>query len=58
MLRFSLSPIFSYDADQGSIAFNGVDIRELTHMSLRALSAVVPQEAILFNDRLSPYPGV
>ncbi|MDR1356463.1 MAG: ABC transporter ATP-binding protein/permease [Tannerellaceae bacterium] len=39
-----------YDVDKGSIAIDGVDVREATLHDLRALMGNVNQEAILFND--------
>jgi len=41
-----------YDATQGVIEFDGVDIRHLTKSYLRSLMAVVPQEPILFNNTI------
>ena len=39
-----------YDANKGSILIDGVDVRDVTPFSLRALMGNVNQEAILFND--------
>lgn len=39
-----------YDIEKGSIALDGVDIREATLFNLRSLMGNVNQEAILFND--------
>ncbi len=39
-----------YDVNQGSIAIDGVDIRNLTKKSLRNQMGLVTQDAILFND--------
>lgn len=39
----------SYDPQQGSIMFDGVDIRNVTQESLRSQIAVVPQEVDLFS---------
>ncbi len=39
-----------YDVQQGSIAIDGIDIRQLAVADLRALMGNVNQEAILFND--------
>jgi ATP-binding cassette subfamily B protein len=41
-----------YDATQGRITVDGIDIRELTLESLRAAMGVVPQDTVLFNDTL------
>jgi len=43
MLRF-------YDPSSGQITLDGIDLREIKLESLRSLTAVVTQEAILFND--------
>ncbi len=45
----SLLPRF-FDPDSGRVAIDGVDIRDLTLKSLRALVGIVTQETILFND--------
>jgi ATP-binding cassette, subfamily B, bacterial MsbA len=45
----NLLPRF-WDATQGRIAVDGVDIREATLSSLRAQMALVTQETVLFND--------
>lgn len=39
-----------YDVDKGSIAIDGVDIREMSQESLRRNIGVVPQDTVLFND--------
>ena len=39
-----------YDANKGSILIDGIDVRDVTPFSLRALMGNVNQEAILFND--------
>ncbi|MBR3608671.1 MAG: ATP-binding cassette domain-containing protein, partial [Bacteroidales bacterium] len=39
-----------YDVEKGSILIDGVDVRDVTPFSLRALMGNVNQEAILFND--------
>ena len=39
-----------YDPTEGSILFDGVDIRKVTTRSLRSLMGIVTQEVILFND--------
>jgi ABC-type transport system involved in Fe-S cluster assembly fused permease/ATPase subunit len=41
-----------YDVQQGSIAINGIDIRQLTQASLRAAIGIVPQDTVLFNDTI------
>jgi subfamily B ATP-binding cassette protein MsbA len=45
----NLLPRF-YDVTEGSIAIDGVDIRELTLKSLREQIGLVTQETVLFND--------
>lgn len=39
-----------YDAQQGRILIDGIDIRDVRTRDLRALMGIVNQEAILFND--------
>ncbi|MBT8253001.1 MAG: ABC transporter ATP-binding protein [Flavobacteriaceae bacterium] len=39
-----------YDVNDGSIAIDGVDIRDLSKRSLRQLIGLVTQDSILFND--------
>lgn len=39
-----------YDVNQGQIAINGVDIRDLSQASLRRAIGIVPQDTVLFND--------
>ena len=39
-----------YDVNKGNILVDGVDVRDVTPFSLRALMGNVNQEAILFND--------
>ncbi len=41
-----------YDPSAGRILIDGVDIRDVTQMSLRAALGLVPQEVVLFNDTL------
>lgn len=41
-----------YDVTGGSIAINGVDIRDATQDSLRKLIGIVPQDTVLFNDTI------
>ncbi len=45
----NLLPRF-FDPDEGGIEIDGVDIRDLTLKSLRALIGLVTQETVLFND--------
>jgi ABC-type transport system involved in Fe-S cluster assembly fused permease/ATPase subunit len=39
-----------YDVNQGQIAINGVDVRDLSQASLRRAIGIVPQDTVLFND--------
>ncbi len=41
-----------FDVTGGRIAIDGQDIREVTQASLRERIAIVPQDAVLFNDTL------
>jgi subfamily B ATP-binding cassette protein MsbA len=41
-----------YDVNEGSIKVDGVDIRDITKKSLRALQGLVSQDSILFNDTI------
>jgi ATP-binding cassette subfamily B protein len=41
-----------YDASQGKILVNGVDVRDLQQSSLRAAIGIVPQDTVLFNDTI------
>jgi ATP-binding cassette subfamily B protein len=41
-----------YDATEGRICIDGVDIRDVTQDSLRAAIGVVPQDTVLFNDTI------
>ncbi len=45
----NLIPRF-YDATQGLVTFDGIDIKEASFKSLRGQVGIVTQEAILFND--------
>ncbi len=45
----NLLPRF-FDPNEGSVELDGVDIRDLTLDSLRALMGLVTQETVLFND--------
>ncbi len=42
-----------YDVTGGSVALDGVDVRDLTQVSLRAAIGVVPQDTVLFNDTIA-----
>jgi ATP-binding cassette, subfamily B, bacterial MsbA len=48
----SLLPRF-YDATDGAILIDGIDIRELTLASLRAQISLVTQDIVLFNDTVA-----
>jgi subfamily B ATP-binding cassette protein MsbA len=48
----SLLPRF-YDASEGQIRIDGIDVRELTLASLRAQISVVTQDVVLFNDTVA-----
>jgi ATP-binding cassette subfamily B protein len=39
-----------YDVDEGRIAIDGRDIRDVSQQSLRAAIGIVPQDTVLFND--------
>jgi ATP-binding cassette subfamily B protein len=39
-----------YEVTDGRITVNGIDIRDVTQRSLRALLGIVPQDTVLFND--------
>jgi subfamily B ATP-binding cassette protein MsbA len=39
-----------FDPDQGRVAIDGVDVRDLTLAGLRSLIGIVTQETVLFND--------
>nr|MBS0037870.1 ABC transporter ATP-binding protein [Saprospiraceae bacterium] len=41
-----------YDVNEGSITFDGVDVRELRISDFRGIMAVVSQDPILFNDSI------
>ncbi len=47
----NLIPRF-YDAVDGSVCFDGVDVRDITLESLRRNVAIVTQDVILFNDTI------
>jgi ABC-type multidrug transport system fused ATPase/permease subunit len=42
----------AYDATEGSVLIDGVDVRDAKLASLRAATAIVPQDTVLFNDTL------
>ncbi|HRE76767.1 MAG TPA: ABC transporter ATP-binding protein [Flavobacterium sp.] len=42
-----------YDVNEGSITFDGVDIKEVTSKSLRQQMGIVAQDSILFNDTIA-----
>lgn len=41
-----------YDVNEGSITYDGVDIRDVTSKSLRSQMGIVAQDSILFNDTI------
>ena len=41
-----------YEATEGRITINDLDVRDVTQESLRAAIAIVPQDTVLFNDTL------
>jgi ABC-type transport system involved in Fe-S cluster assembly fused permease/ATPase subunit len=41
-----------YDINDGRIAIDGQDIRDVTQASLRAAIGIVPQDTVLFNDTI------
>jgi ATP-binding cassette subfamily B protein len=41
-----------YDASEGAVLVDGIDVRDLTQTSLRAAIGVVPQDTVLFNDSI------
>ncbi len=42
-----------YDATEGAVEIDGIDVRDLTQASLRAAIGVVPQDTVLFNDTIA-----
>lgn len=42
-----------YDVNEGSITFDGLDIRNVTTKSLRSQMGIVAQDSILFNDTIA-----
>ncbi len=42
-----------YDIQQGAIAIDGQDVRNVTQKSLRAAIGMVPQDTVLFNDTIA-----
>ncbi len=47
-----------YDVNKGTIAIDGIDIKDMTKKSLRALMGLVTQDSILFNDTVSNNIGL
>jgi subfamily B ATP-binding cassette protein MsbA len=47
----NLLPRF-FDVDEGRVAIDGIDVRELSLANLRALIGIVTQETVLFNDTI------
>ncbi len=41
-----------YDVTGGAVRIDGVDVRDITQTSLRAIIGVVPQDTVLFNDTI------
>jgi ABC-type transport system involved in Fe-S cluster assembly fused permease/ATPase subunit len=41
-----------YDVNQGRIAIDGQDLRDVTQTSVRAAIGIVPQDTVLFNDTI------
>ncbi len=41
-----------YDVSKGNITIDGTDIRHITQQSLRAITGIVPQDTVLFNDTI------
>eukprot|EP00891_Asterochloris_glomerata_P006206 jgi/Astpho2/6206/e_gw1.00088.34.1_t len=41
-----------YDAAEGSVILDGIDVKDLKQASLRSAVAVVPQDTVLFNDTI------
>lgn len=48
---FNLIPRF-YDADEGCVTVDGIDIRKVTQASLRQQIGIVPQETLLFGGSI------
>src|SRR5690606_15451700 len=42
-----------YDVNEGSITFDGIDIKDVTSKSLREQMGIVAQDSILFNDTIA-----
>ena len=42
-----------YDVNEGSLTFDGIDIRDVTTKSLREQMGIVAQDSILFNDTIA-----
>ncbi len=49
---FGLIPRF-YDANQGRVLVNGIDVRQSSFASLRDAMAIVSQEVVLFDDTIA-----
>lgn len=41
-----------YDVDEGAVKIDGQDVRDVTQQSLHASLGIVPQDTVLFNDRI------
>jgi len=41
-----------YDVGSGAIRINGIDVRDMTQVSLRQHIGIVPQDTVLFNDTI------
>ncbi|MDX1485027.1 MAG: ABC transporter ATP-binding protein/permease [Alphaproteobacteria bacterium] len=41
-----------YDVDEGRVAIDGQDVRDVTQDSLRGAIGIVPQDTVLFNDTI------
>lgn len=41
-----------YDVNGGAVRFGGIDVRDVTQLSLRSAIGVVPQDTVLFNDTI------
>jgi ATP-binding cassette subfamily B protein len=42
-----------YDVTAGAIEIDGIDVRDMTQVSLRGAIGVVPQDTVLFNDTIA-----
>lgn len=43
----------AYDADQGQVMLDGIDLKDLTQTAVRQAIGIVPQETMLFNDTIA-----